>query len=44
MRARTITRAYVAWPLSTVVMGALAGALMGLTDMGSYGLAMAVRG
>src|ERR1700722_10346100 len=30
MRARSISRFYVAWPLSVVVMGGLAGALMGL--------------
>jgi ACS family tartrate transporter-like MFS transporter len=30
LRARSITRFYIAWPLSTVVMGVLAGALMGL--------------
>jgi ACS family tartrate transporter-like MFS transporter len=30
MRARSISRFYVAWPLSIVVMGVLAGALMGL--------------
>ncbi|HZZ87395.1 MAG TPA: MFS transporter [Caulobacteraceae bacterium] len=29
-RARAISRFYIAWPLSTVVMGALAGALLGL--------------
>ena len=30
MRARSISRFYIAWPLSVVVMGVLAGALMGL--------------
>jgi MFS transporter, ACS family, tartrate transporter len=30
LRARSITRFYIAWPLSSVVMGVLAGALMGL--------------
>jgi MFS transporter, ACS family, tartrate transporter len=30
LRARSISRFYVAWPLSVVVMGVLAGALMGL--------------
>src|SRR3984957_9817981 len=30
LRARSISRFYVAWPLSVVVMGGLAGALMGL--------------
>lgn len=30
VRARSITRFYIAWPLSSAVMGALAGALMGL--------------
>jgi ACS family tartrate transporter-like MFS transporter len=30
MRARAITRFYIAFPLSTVVMGSLAGWLMGL--------------
>jgi ACS family tartrate transporter-like MFS transporter len=30
LRARSISRFYIAWPLSVVVMGALAGALMGL--------------
>ena len=30
LRARSIARFYVAWPLSVVVMGVLAGALMGL--------------
>lgn len=30
LRARSISRFYVAWPLSIVVMGVLAGALMGL--------------
>ncbi|MDP9010351.1 MAG: MFS transporter [Pseudomonadota bacterium] len=29
-RARSITRFYIAWPLSVVVMGVLAGTLMGL--------------
>ena len=29
-RARSISRFYIAWPLSVVVMGVLAGALMGL--------------
>jgi ACS family tartrate transporter-like MFS transporter len=29
-RARAISRFYIAWPLSTAVMGALAGALLGL--------------
>jgi MFS transporter, ACS family, tartrate transporter len=36
MRARSISRFYVAWPLSVVVMGVLAGALMGLD--GNLGL------
>jgi ACS family tartrate transporter-like MFS transporter len=36
-RGKAISRFYVAWPLSTVVMGALAGALMGL--QGRLGLA-----
>lgn len=30
LRARSVTRFYIAWPLSSAVMGALAGALMGL--------------
>ena len=30
LRARSISRFYIAWPLSVVVMGVLAGALMGL--------------
>jgi len=30
LRARSISRFYVAWPLSVVVMGVLAGSLMGL--------------
>jgi ACS family tartrate transporter-like MFS transporter len=30
LRARSISRFYVAWPLSVVVMGVVAGALMGL--------------
>jgi MFS transporter, ACS family, tartrate transporter len=30
LRARSISRFYIAWPLSVVVMGALAGALMSL--------------
>jgi ACS family tartrate transporter-like MFS transporter len=30
LRARSITRFYIAWPLSSVVMGVLAGGLMGL--------------
>jgi ACS family tartrate transporter-like MFS transporter len=30
LRARSITRFYIAWPLSYVVMGVLAGGLMGL--------------
>lgn len=30
LRARSISRFYVAWPLSVVVMGGVAGALMGL--------------
>src|SRR5450631_2792500 len=30
LRARSITRFYIGWPLSSVVMGVLAGALMGL--------------
>jgi MFS transporter, ACS family, tartrate transporter len=30
LRARSITRFYIAWPLSSAVMGMLAGALMGL--------------
>jgi ACS family tartrate transporter-like MFS transporter len=37
LRARSITRFYIAWPLSSVVMGVLAGALMGLD--GRLGLA-----
>src|ERR1700676_5516375 len=37
LRARSITRFYIAWPLSSVVMGVLAGALMGL--VGRLGLA-----
>jgi ACS family tartrate transporter-like MFS transporter len=37
LRARSISRFYVAWPLSVVVMGALSGALMGLD--GRQGLA-----
>jgi len=37
MRARAVSRFYVALPLSTVVMGAVAGWLMGL--QGSFGLA-----
>jgi ACS family tartrate transporter-like MFS transporter len=37
MRARSITRFYIAWPLSAVVMGVLAGFLMGLD--GRLGLA-----
>lgn len=37
LRARSITRFYIAWPLSTVVMGVLAGALMSLD--GRWGLA-----
>jgi ACS family tartrate transporter-like MFS transporter len=36
-RARSISRFYIAWPLSVVVMGILAGALMGLD--GRLGLA-----
>jgi ACS family tartrate transporter-like MFS transporter len=36
-RGRAISRFYVAWPLSTVVMGALAGTLLGL--QGKLGLA-----
>jgi ACS family tartrate transporter-like MFS transporter len=36
LRARGITRFYIAWPLSSAVMGALAGALMGLD--GRFGL------
>ncbi|MBW8815985.1 MAG: MFS transporter [Caulobacterales bacterium] len=36
-RGRAISRFYVAWPLSTVVMGAVAGALLGL--QGRLGLA-----
>jgi ACS family tartrate transporter-like MFS transporter len=36
LRARSISRFYVAWPLSVVVMGVLAGALMGLD--GNLGL------
>jgi MFS transporter, ACS family, tartrate transporter len=36
-RGRAISRFYVAWPLSTVVMGAVAGALLGL--QGHLGLA-----
>jgi MFS transporter, ACS family, tartrate transporter len=34
LRARSITRFYIAWPLSSVVMGVLAGALMGLDGRG----------
>jgi MFS transporter, ACS family, tartrate transporter len=30
LRARSVTRFYIAWPLSSVVMGLIAGALMGL--------------
>jgi MFS transporter, ACS family, tartrate transporter len=30
LRARSVTRFYIAWPLSSALMGALAGALMGL--------------
>ena len=30
LRARSVTRFYIAWPLSSAVMGALAGALMAL--------------
>jgi MFS transporter, ACS family, tartrate transporter len=30
LRARSISRFYIAWPLSVVIMGGLAGALMGL--------------
>jgi ACS family tartrate transporter-like MFS transporter len=30
LRARTITRFYIAWPLSSVVMGSVAGALLNL--------------
>ena len=37
MRARSITRFYIAWPLSSVVMGLFAGFLMGLD--GRLGLA-----
>jgi ACS family tartrate transporter-like MFS transporter len=37
VRGRAISRFYVAWPLSTVVMGALAGTLLGL--QGRLGLA-----
>lgn len=37
MRGRPISRFYTAWPLSTVVMGALAGSLLGL--QGRLGLA-----
>ena len=37
VRGRAISRFYVAWPLSTVVMGALAGTLLGL--QGKLGLA-----
>jgi ACS family tartrate transporter-like MFS transporter len=37
VRGRAISRFYVAWPLSTVVMGALAGTLLGL--QGTLGLA-----
>src|ERR1700730_2952267 len=37
LRARSITRFYIAWPLSSVVMGVLEGALMGLD--GRLGLA-----
>src|SRR5580704_17183115 len=38
LRARSISRFYVAWPLSVVVMGVLAGALMGLDgDLGFKG-------
>lgn len=36
-RGRAISRFYVAWPLSTVVMGGLAGTLLGL--QGKFGLA-----
>jgi ACS family tartrate transporter-like MFS transporter len=34
LRARSITRFYIAWPLSSVVMGVLAGSLMGLDGHG----------
>ncbi len=37
VRGRAISRFYIAWPLSTVVMGALAGTLLGL--QGRLGLA-----
>ena len=37
LRARSISKFYIAWPLSVVAMGALAGALMGLD--GRMGLA-----
>lgn len=38
LRARSISRFYIAWPLSVVVMGVLAGALMGLDgDLGLKG-------
>jgi ACS family tartrate transporter-like MFS transporter len=37
LRARSIARFYIAWPLSVVLMGVLAGALMGLD--GHLGLA-----
>jgi ACS family tartrate transporter-like MFS transporter len=37
VRGRAISRFYVAWPLSTVIMGALAGTLLGL--QGRLGLA-----
>lgn len=36
-RGRAISRFYVAWPLSTVVMGAVAGTLLGLD--GTFGIA-----
>jgi MFS transporter, ACS family, tartrate transporter len=36
MRARSVSRFYISWPLSVVVMGGLAGALMGLN--GQLGL------
>ena len=44
MRARTVSRFYVSLPLSTVVMGVLAGALLNLHGGSGFRLAMAVPG
>ena len=45
MRARAVSRFYIALPLSSVVMGSLAGWLLGLGGkLGLAGLAMAVPG